>query len=100
MTLDELPPLRSCLAAAGIKAERRLGQHFLLDLNLCRKIASLSGAGPDDVVIEVGPGPGGLTRALVGTGARVIAIEKDRRFSLSTGCSSQIIFAKFPERLG
>ncbi len=80
MNLDDLPPLREALARAGIQADKRFGQHFLLDLNICRKIVRLSEIGEGDTVIEVGPGPGGLTRALLETGARVIAIEKDRRF--------------------
>ena len=80
MTLDGLPPLREALQAHGLLARKALGQHFLLDLNITRKIARLAGPLADSVVIEVGPGPGGLTRALLETGARVIAIEKDRRF--------------------
>jgi len=78
-TLD-LPPLREALAAHGLTAKKSFGQHFLLDLNITRKIARLAQLGPDDVAIEVGPGPGGLTRALIETGARVIAVEKDERF--------------------
>lgn len=68
------------LAAHGLQANKGLGQHFLLDLNVTRKIARLSEAGPADHVIEVGPGPGGLTQALLETGARVTAIERDARF--------------------
>lgn len=75
-----LPPIRESLAAAGLTADKRLGQHFLLDLNLTRKIARLAEVGPSDTVIEIGPGPGGLTRALLETGARVVAIERDERF--------------------
>jgi 16S rRNA (adenine1518-N6/adenine1519-N6)-dimethyltransferase len=78
--LDELPPLREALAAAGVAARKRLGQHFLLDLNLTRKIARLAGPLDGESVIEVGPGPGGLTRALLEAGARVVAVEKDERF--------------------
>jgi len=78
--LADLPPLREALAAHGLMARKSFGQHFLLDLNITRKIARLAEVGPGDTVIEVGPGPGGLTRALVETGARVIAIEKDARF--------------------
>ena len=80
MTLDALPPLREGLAAHGLIAKKSFGQHFLLDLNLTAKIARLAGPLDEGVVIEAGPGPGGLTRALLGAGARVIAIERDRRF--------------------
>jgi 16S rRNA (adenine1518-N6/adenine1519-N6)-dimethyltransferase len=80
VSLDDLPPLRETLAAAGISAKKSFGQHFLLDLNLTRKIARLAGVGGGETVIEVGPGPGGLTRALLETGAHVVAVEKDARF--------------------
>ena len=80
MTLEDLPPLRDALAEHGLMAKKAFGQHFLLDLNITRKIARLSEVGEGDTVIEVGPGPGGLTRALLETGARVIAVEKDPRF--------------------
>jgi 16S rRNA (adenine1518-N6/adenine1519-N6)-dimethyltransferase len=80
MKLDEAPPLRDSLAAHGLLAKKSFGQHFLLDLNVTRKIARLAGPLEASAVIEVGPGPGGLTRALLEAGARVIAIEKDRRF--------------------
>ncbi len=80
MSLGDLPPLRDSLAAAGILARKGLGQHFLLDLNITRKIARLAGAIAGERVVEVGPGPGGLTRALLEAGARVTAIEKDARF--------------------
>jgi 16S rRNA (adenine1518-N6/adenine1519-N6)-dimethyltransferase len=78
--LEALPPLRDSLAAHGLMAKKAFGQHFLLDLNITRKIARLAEVGPGDRVIEVGPGPGGLTRALLETGAEVIAVEKDERF--------------------
>jgi len=78
--LSNLPPLRDALAAHGLLAKKSFGQHFLLDLNITRKIARLAEVGPGDLVIEVGPGPGGLTRALVETGARIVAVEKDPRF--------------------
>lgn len=81
MSLDALPPLREVLSAHGLQADKRFGQHFLLDLNLTRRIAELSGPLGGRAVIEVGPGPGGLTRALLQAGPeRVIAIEQDRRF--------------------
>jgi 16S rRNA (adenine1518-N6/adenine1519-N6)-dimethyltransferase len=79
-TLDDLPPLREVLATHGLLAKKAFGQHFLLDLNITRKIARLAQLQPGDRVIEVGPGPGGLTRALLETGAQVTAIEKDERF--------------------
>ena len=80
MNLADLPPLREGLTARGLAADKRFGQHFLLDLNVTRKIARLAGPLQDVVVLEVGPGPGGLTRALLEEGARVVAIERDPRF--------------------
>src|SRR6202012_641930 len=80
VSLEALPPLREALAAHGLMAKKAFGQHFLLDLNITRKIARLADLKPGDRVIEVGPGPGGLTRALLETGAQVTAIEKDQRF--------------------
>ncbi len=79
--LAGLPPLRDSLARLGLTADKRFGQHFLLDLNVCRKIARIAGPLEDEMVIEVGPGPGGLTRALLESGAQVIAVEKDARFA-------------------
>lgn len=81
MTLDQLPPLRETLAEHGLLAKKSFGQHFLLDLNITRKIARLAEVGEGDHVIEVGPGPGGLTRALLETGAKVTAVEADPRFA-------------------
>ncbi|HEY8574605.1 16S rRNA (adenine(1518)-N(6)/adenine(1519)-N(6))-dimethyltransferase RsmA [Phenylobacterium sp.] len=78
--LDDLPPLRDALAAHGLAAKKSFGQHFLLDLNITRKIARLAQLPEGARVVEVGPGPGGLTRALLETGARVTAVEKDERF--------------------
>ena len=80
MTLDDLPPLRDSLSAHGLMANKSFGQHFLLDLNITRKIARLAGPLDGRAVIEVGPGPGGLTRALLEAGAQVVAVEKDPRF--------------------
>ena len=78
--VDGLPPLRDVIAAHGLNALRSLGQNFLLDLNLTGRIARSSGPLEGVTVIEVGPGPGGLTRALLAEGAgKVIAIERDRR---------------------
>ena len=75
-----LPPLRQVIARHGIAARRTLGQHFLLDLNLTARIARAAGDLAGVTVIEIGPGPGGLTRSLLAAGAsRVIAIERDER---------------------
>ena len=80
MSDDCLPPLREVIAAHGLRARKALGQNFLLDLNLTRKIARAAGPLEGRTVIEVGPGPGGLTRALLLEGARkVVAIERDAR---------------------
>ncbi|MER2519669.1 MAG: 16S rRNA (adenine(1518)-N(6)/adenine(1519)-N(6))-dimethyltransferase RsmA [Bdellovibrionales bacterium] len=79
-SLDALPPLREIIAQHGLDAHKALGQHFLLDLNLTRKIAAAAGDLAGHAVFEIGPGPGGLTRALLGTSAsKVVTIEKDRR---------------------
>lgn len=79
-TLDPLPPLREVIAAHGLSARKALGQNFLLDLNLTRRIARAAGPLDGVTVYEVGPGPGGLTRALLMEGAaRVIAVERDER---------------------
>jgi 16S rRNA (adenine1518-N6/adenine1519-N6)-dimethyltransferase len=78
--LDDLPPLRDVIKRHGLSARKSLGQNFILDLNLTAKIARAAGSLDDHTIIEVGPGPGGLTRALLANGARhVIAIEKDSR---------------------
>jgi 16S rRNA (adenine1518-N6/adenine1519-N6)-dimethyltransferase len=75
-----LPPLREVIARHGIAAKRSLGQNFILDLNLTRRIARAAGPLDTGTIIEVGPGPGGLTRALLEEGAaHVVAIERDRR---------------------
>ena len=80
MNADALPTLRDELEAHGLWANKSLGQHFLLDLNITRRIARTAGDIAGKTVIEVGPGPGGLTRALLEAGAHVTAIEKDARF--------------------
>ncbi len=78
--IDDLPPLREVIARHGLSAKKQLGQNFLLDLNLTARIARTAGDLTHSTVIEVGPGPGGLTRALLAEGARrVIAIERDER---------------------
>ena len=77
---DRLPPLREVIASLGLSARKSLGQNFLLDLNLTRRIARAAGPLEGRTVVEIGPGPGGLTRALFSEGAgRVIAIERDER---------------------
>ncbi|MBF0679631.1 MAG: 16S rRNA (adenine(1518)-N(6)/adenine(1519)-N(6))-dimethyltransferase RsmA [Devosia sp.] len=78
--IDNLPPLRDVIAEHGLQAKKELGQNFLFDLNLTARIARVGGSLDGVRVIEVGPGPGGLTRALLAEGAReVIAIERDAR---------------------
>jgi 16S rRNA (adenine1518-N6/adenine1519-N6)-dimethyltransferase len=78
--LDELPPLREVIRRHGLAARKSLGQNFLLDLNLTGRIARAAGSLAGVTVLEIGPGPGGLTRALLGNGAaRVIAVERDPR---------------------
>lgn len=79
-TDDGLPPLREVIAAFGLGARKALGQNFLFDLNLTRRIAREAGPLVESTVVEIGPGPGGLTRALLAEGAkRVVAIERDPR---------------------
>ena len=77
--IDDLPPLREVVARHGLDAKKTLGQNFLFDLNLTSRIARAAGASPEVTIVEIGPGPGGLTRALLAQGARVIAIERDAR---------------------
>ena len=93
---DPLPPLRDVIAVHGLAAKKSLGQNFLFDLNLTRRIARAAGPLEGATVYEVGPGPGGLTRALLAEGAvRVIAVERDAR------CIPALeeIAAAFPGRL-
>ena len=78
--IDDLPPLREVIRRHSLSARKSLGQNFLLDLNLTARIARAAGPLEDATVIEIGPGPGGLTRALLAMGARhVIAVERDER---------------------
>jgi 16S rRNA (adenine1518-N6/adenine1519-N6)-dimethyltransferase len=94
--IDELPPLREVIAKHDLRAKKELGQNFLLDLNLTSRIARVGGSLEDVSVIEVGPGPGGLTRALLCEGAKkVIVIEKDER----TLPALEEISAAYPNRL-
>jgi len=91
-----LPPLREVIARHGIAAKKSLGQNFILDLNLTRRIARAAGPLDGITVIEIGPGPGGLTRALLLEGAaRVVAIEKDTRCLPAL----EAISAHYPNRL-
>ena len=78
--IDTLPPLREVIASHGLSARKSLGQNFLLDLNLTAKIARQAGDLSQCDVLEIGPGPGGLTRGLLAEGARkVLSVEKDSR---------------------
>jgi len=95
-TPDGLPPLREVIRASGLIAKKSLGQNFLLDLNLTRRIARAAGSLEGAAIVEVGPGPGGLTRALLLEGAtKVIAIERDERCLPAL----QQIAAAYPGRL-
>ena len=77
--LDPLPPLRDVIARHGLSATKALGQNFLLDEQLLDRIARVPGPLAGARVFEVGPGPGGLTRALLRAGAHVVAVERDAR---------------------
>ena len=91
-----LPPLSTVVARHDLKPKRALGQHFLLDPGLCGKIAQAAQPRTPAVILEVGPGPGGLTRALLAAGAaRVVAVEKDRRCVAALG----ELAARYPDRL-
>lgn len=94
--IDDLPPLRQVIDEHGLRARKALGQNFLLDLNLTARIARVAGDLSGCDVLEIGPGPGGLTRGLLATGARrVVALEKDAR------CIPALeqIAARYPGRL-
>jgi 16S rRNA (adenine1518-N6/adenine1519-N6)-dimethyltransferase len=93
---DGLPPLREVIRALGVSAKKSLGQNFLLDFNLIGRIARAAGPFQGVTSVEIGPGPGGLTRALLLEGAkRVVAIEKDARFLPAL----EAIAASYPGRL-
>lgn len=94
--LDGLPPLRDVIARHGLDAKKALGQNFILDLNLTQKVARNAGSLEGVTVIEVGPGPGGLTRAILALGAKkVVAIERDPRCLPAL----QEIAEHYPDRL-
>src|SRR3989449_10984751 len=94
--IDDLPPLRDVIRRHGLRAKASLGQNFLLDLNLTARIARAAGPLDDVTVVEVGPGPGGLTRALLAGGTRrVIAVERDERALAALA----EISARYPGRL-
>lgn len=90
-----LPPLRDVIARHGLSASKSLGQNFILDRQLLARIAAVPGSLDGETVYEVGPGPGGLTTALLEAGARVVAVERDRR------CLPALaeLQATFPDRL-
>jgi 16S rRNA (adenine1518-N6/adenine1519-N6)-dimethyltransferase len=94
--IDDLPPLREVIRRHGLRAKKSLGQNFLLDLNLTARIARAAEPLESVTVVEIGPGPGGLTRALLALGARrVIAVERDERALAALG----EIAARYPGRL-
>jgi 16S rRNA (adenine1518-N6/adenine1519-N6)-dimethyltransferase len=94
--LDDLPPLREVIRRHDLSAKKSLGQNFLLDLNLTARIARAGGPLDGVTVVEIGPGPGGLTRALIASGARrVIAVERDSR----AVAALEEIAAHYPGRL-
>jgi 16S rRNA (adenine1518-N6/adenine1519-N6)-dimethyltransferase len=94
--IDDLPPLREVIRRHGLTAKKSLGQNFLLDLNLTARIARAAEPLENITVVEVGPGPGGLTRALLALGARrVVAIERDTRALAAL----EEIAARYPGRL-
>lgn len=92
--IDDLPPVRQMIDAFDLAAKKSLGQNFLLDLNITSKIARLAGVEDGVKVVEIGPGPGGLTRALLAQGAYLYAIERDER----TIPLHQMISKTYPER--
>ncbi|BAT60964.1 ribosomal RNA small subunit methyltransferase A [Variibacter gotjawalensis] len=94
--IDDLPPLRDVIREHELAAKKSLGQNFLLDLNLTSRIARVAAPLDEATIVEIGPGPGGLTRALLANGAkRVIAIERDERCIAAL----QDVVAHYPGRL-
>ena len=94
--IDDLPPLREVIRQHALSARKSLGQNFLLDLNLTARIARAAAPLENATIVEIGPGPGGLTRALLALGAkRVIAIEHDERAIPAL----RDISARYPDRL-
>jgi 16S rRNA (adenine1518-N6/adenine1519-N6)-dimethyltransferase len=94
--IDDLPPLREVIRRHGLKPRKSLGQNFLHDLNLTARIARAGGSLSGVTVVEIGPGPGGLTRALIAEGAaKVIAVERDERAVAALG----EIAERYPDRL-
>jgi 16S rRNA (adenine1518-N6/adenine1519-N6)-dimethyltransferase len=94
--IDDLPPLREVIKRHGLSARKSLGQNFLLDLNLTMRIARAAGPLDDITIVEIGPGPGGLTRELLALGARrVVAVERDERAIAAL----DEIAARYPGRL-
>jgi 16S rRNA (adenine1518-N6/adenine1519-N6)-dimethyltransferase len=94
--IDDLPPLREVIRRHDLSARKSLGQNFLLDLNLTARIARAAGSLDTHTIVEIGPGPGGLTRALLALGAkRVIAVERDER----AVAALEEIAARYPGRL-
>jgi 16S rRNA (adenine1518-N6/adenine1519-N6)-dimethyltransferase len=94
--IDDLPPLREVIRHHGLSAKKSLGQNFILDLNVTARIARAAGPLDGVTVVEIGPGPGGLTRALLAAGAaRVVAVERDQR---AVGALAEIA-SRYPGRL-
>src|SRR5262249_35064551 len=94
--IDDLPPLRDVIRRHDLRARKSLGQNFLLDLNLTARIARAAAPLEDITILEIGPGPGGLTRALLALGAkRVVAVERDERAVAALG----EVAARYPGRL-
>ena len=97
-TPDGLPPLREVIRAVGLSAKKSLGQNFLLDFNLTRRVARAAGPLEGVTIVEVGPGPGGLTRALLLEGAsRVVAIARHAPSRASARCATLFVSGSAPK---